>query len=118
MIAVPFDPTVSADQELRITLAQQPVVLRLYWNTLVEFWFLDVIGVDSSKSLRSLKLVPPLPLCMMSRALAPISGDFMLVRRDENAPQKLAYEDLGTRWALCYLTADELQAWMVSRGLA
>ena len=26
MIVVPFDPTVAADQELRITLAEQPVV--------------------------------------------------------------------------------------------
>lgn len=118
MIVVPFDPTVAADQELRITLAEQPVVLRLYWNTVSEFWFLNATGAENGKQLSSCKCVPPLPLFFTHRALAPIDGDFMLIRRDENAVEPIGYYDLGTRWALVYLTAAEVADWRVSNDLA
>lgn len=117
MILIPFDPQVAADQEVRVTLATQPMTLRLYWNTASSFWFMDVTNSDATKTLNSLKLVPGWPLFSVSPALAPVEGDFIVLRMDDDVSDDISYDDLGTRWGLFYLTDAELKAWKVNYGL-
>jgi hypothetical protein len=41
-----------------------------------------------------------------------------MVRKTVNpAPDPIGYEDLGASWALVYMTAQEIEAWGVARGL-
>lgn len=117
MILIPFDPAVAADQEVRVTLATQPMTLRLYWNTASSFWFMNVTNSDGTKTVNSLKLVPGWPLFGVSRALAPVDGDFMVLRMDDDVADDIAYDDLGVRWGLFYLTDAELTEWKVQYGL-
>lgn len=117
MILIPFDPSVAADQELRVTLAAQPMTLRLYWNTASRFWFLNVSNSNGTKVLNSLKLVPGWPLFGVSRALAPVAGDFIVLRMDDDVSDSISYDDLGVRWGLFYLTDAELATWRGRYGL-
>lgn len=118
MILIPFDPSVAADQEVRITLAAQPMTIRLYWNTVSEFWFMNVTNSDATKSLLSLKLVPGWPLFTVSNALAPVEGDFIVLRMDDDIGDTIAYDDLGTRWGLFYISSEERDAWRAKYDLA
>lgn len=117
MILVPFEPALSADQELRIMLGDELAVLCLIWNVKAEFWYLDVGNADNSKELTSLKVVPGWPLFDVAAAAAPIAGNFMALRMDEQAGNSIGYYDLGARWGLYWMDDSEILAWRKTYGL-
>ena len=117
MILVPFDPALSADQELRIMLGDELAVLRLTWNVSSSFWYLNVGNADNSKELTSMKVVPNWPLFSVAPAAAPLSGNFVVLRLDEQAVSPVGYYDLGTHWGLYWMDDAEVLAWRKTYGL-
>ena len=115
MILIPFDPTVSADQILRIQLDTQLVELRLVWNTRSERWALSVSGAFGE--LLNLHVVPDWPLLRGREASTSFEGDFLVRRLTAAAPERIGYGDLGTVWGLCWLTPAEKDTWAVFDGL-
>lgn len=117
MILVPFNPALSADQELRMLLGDELAVLRITWNTACGFWYLSLSNADATAAVNGLKMVPGWPLFSVSKALAPLAGDFMVLRMDDSVGDAVAYDDLGVRWGLYYLTDEEVAAWRSACGL-
>lgn len=111
MIAIPFTPSKSADQEFTFTGVGIPVTLRFTWNAFSESWFV-AIGECAPR-----RVITGFPIMKSMKYLLPFPGDVMLKRIATAAPAKVGFEDLGKNWFLCYLTADEAEAWGVRNGL-
>lgn len=114
MQRIPFQPSISADQLLRVALGGQYVSLRLTWNERVETWFADLTFEDSTMT--SIKLVPNWPLLYPRRGQTAFVGDLMLLPRGATS-KKPSYDELGTTWFLMYITPAELDAWRANNGL-
>lgn len=111
MIKIPFDPAVSADQEMNFIGAGVPVTIRLTWNVYSDAWFISIADIAPRR------VVPNLPLLRGVRDLAPVPGDFMVRRATSAAQSPIGYDALGASWVLVYMTAQEIEAWGVARGL-
>lgn len=104
------------DTTFNVDLELQPVSIRLTWNETSQAWYMAVANTAGVEVV-GLKVVPSYPLMDCCRAEAPISGDFVCYRKEELAPARIGYEDLGTSWGLCWLNEAELDQWMVDNGL-
>lgn len=116
MIEIPIQPSISADQTMRIELAGVMVNIRFYYNTRSRHWMLDVAN-DMGKGMQGIKLVTNYPLFTQYAAQNPFVGDLLLLAKDETAPKEPSYDDLGSRWGLFYLNANELAQWRLFYGL-
>ena len=61
MIEIPIQPSISADQTMRIELAGVMANIRFYYNTRSRHWMLDVAN-DMGKGMQGIKLVTNYPL--------------------------------------------------------
>lgn len=116
MILIPFDPMKSADQEFKIQLGDQIAQIRLLWNVRSESWSMTLSG--DFGTLTGLKLVPDWPLLREREATTTFVGDFIM--RSLTAATtggRIEYGDLGVRWGLCWMTAEEKTAWEAYYGL-
>lgn len=91
--------------------AEVPVKIRLTWNVYSESWFISIGDIAPRR------LVPNFPILKSCRDLSPVHGDFMVRRATRTAPTAITYESLGVSWMLVYMTAQEIEAWGVARGL-
>lgn len=117
MILIPFDPTKSADQTLRIQLGTSQVAeLQLVWNVRSEHWVMALQG--SFGEVHGLKVVPNWPLLRGRESASGFEGDF-IVRplTTEVVGKTIGYFDLGVSWGLLYLAPDEKDQWEVFYGL-
>lgn len=111
MIAIPFNPSKSADQEITFTGVGTPVKLRFTWNVFSESWFIS-FGECAPR-----RAIVGFPILKSMKYLLPVRGDFMLKRMATTTPASVGYEDLGKLWFLCYLTETEVETWGVRNGL-
>lgn len=114
MQRIPVQPSISADQLLRVALGGQYVSLRLTWSERSQVWFADLTFEDST--MYGIKLVPKWPLLHARRAQTSFVGDLILLPRGATTT-KPTYEELGSTWFLMYITPDELAAWRANNGL-
>ena len=124
MISIPFDPDQGPDQELSFqTPNADAVVLRLAWNPRTSFWGMDIAYrpklATALSTVTGLKVVPNWPILSALKASFPFDGDFMLlpVAAEAYSKMPMQFEDLGTAWSLCWLTADEVESWRSMNGL-
>lgn len=116
MMKIPFDPTISADQQFQVLIPEQSVItLTLRWNTRSGAWFADV--TSKGKTAYGLKITPRWPLFTDHAALSPISGDLIALPLDGQAAEPVAYDALGTTWGLFWISPDELLKWRYSHGV-
>ncbi len=117
MILIPFDPMASADQIVRIQPGNQLIQMRLMWNVRSNFWTMDISG-DFGKVL-GLKLVPDWPILRGREATSLLEGDFIVrpLTKEVVGRDSVAYEDLGVKWGLLWMTPDEKDAWEAFYGL-
>ena len=112
MRKIPFDPSLSADQQVTFTGAESPCVLRFVWNVYSSAWFVTV-GDD----IQPRKIVPNFPLLFSMSSRSPIKGDFIAVKATTGAPETIGYDDLGSTWLFAYMSAAEREAWSIANGL-
>ena len=116
MMKIPFDPTISADQQFQVLIPERAVImLTLRWNTRSGFWYADI--ESGGKVLNGLKLVPRWPILREHQALSPIEGDLMALPLSWNAPDPIPYEGLGDSWGLFWLAPEDVKKWEVAHGL-
>lgn len=111
MIAIPFDPSKSADQTLNFNGLGIDCTLRFTWNVFSDCWFVSFGDIQPRR------LVINFPILKSMRYRLPFPGDFMMKRTAEVVGDEIGFEDLGSNWLLCYLTAAEVEAWGVRNGL-
>lgn len=111
MIAIPFDPSISSDQEITFSGAEAPITLRFTWNAFSEKWFVKFGEIEPRR------LIMNFPILRSTRYLLPFKGDFMMKRVATTVQNVIDYDDLGKNWFLCYLTADEVEEWGVRNGM-
>lgn len=116
MMKIPFDPTISADQQFQVLIPERAVImLTLRWNTRSGFWYADI--ESGGKVLNGLKLVPRWPILREHQALSPIEGDLMALPLSGNAPDPIPYEGLGDSWGLFWLAPEDVKKWETAHGL-
>lgn len=116
MMKIPFDPTISADQQFQVLIPERAVImLTLRWNTRSSFWYVDI--ESGGATINGLKIVPRWPLLEEHRALSPLEGDLMVLPLSGNAPDPIPYEGLGTSWGLFWLAPEDVEKWRVAHGL-
>lgn len=119
-----FNPALAADQEFSIQDSDgRPLTLRVFWIGRGASWYLDARyqpSVDAPEStLLGIKIVPRWLLLRENKALFPFPGDLLLLpTATEYLAQDPGYEDLGSKWKLCLLTAAEADSWKVKNGLS
>ena len=116
MIEIPIQPSISADQTMRIELGSKMVNMLFYYNTRNKHWALTLTD-DAGKGMEAVKLVPNYPLLKQYQAQKPFAGDILLLPKDETAPKEPVYNDIGARWGVFYLTASELAEWRRHYGV-
>ena len=117
MIQIPVFNATSAAFEQQITLGDQTLTLAMQWNARGGHWFLDIKTAEGTDILTSRKLVPLLPVCYSHRALANISGDFVLLPESEASPEYPTFEGLGTTHNLYWLDDTETTNWEAFLGI-
>ena len=117
MIQIPVFNATSAAFEQQITLGDQTLTLAMQWNARGGHWFLDIKTAEGQDLLTSRKLVPVLPVCYSHRALANISGDFVLLPESEASPEYPTFEGLGTTHNLYWLDDTETTNWEAFLGI-
>ena len=116
MMKIPFDPTISADQQFQVLIPERAVImLTLRWNIRSGFWYSDI--ESGGKVLNGLKLVPRWPILREHQALSPIEGDLMALPLSGNAPDTIPYEGLGDSWGLFWLAPEDVKKWEAAHGL-
>ena len=116
MMKIPFDPTISADQQFQVLIPERAVImLTLRWNTRSGFWYADI--ESGGKVLNGLKLVPRWPILREHQALSPIEGDLMALPLSWNATDPIPYEGLGDSWGLFWLAPEDVKKWEAAHGL-
>lgn len=116
MMKVPFDPTISADQQFQVLIPEKAVItMTLRWNIRSGFWFADI--ESGGRSIECLKVVPRWPLLLEHPGLSPIDGDFIALPVSRGAPDPIPYEGLGSSWNLFWLSPDDVARWRSSHGL-
>ena len=117
MIQIPVFNATSAAFEQQITLGDQTLTLAMQWNARGGHWFLDIKTAEGQDLLTSRKLVPLLPVCYSHRALANISGDFVLLPESEASPEYPTFEGLGTTHNLYWMDDTETTNWEAFLGI-
>ena len=117
MIQIPVFNATSAAFEQQITLGDQTLTLAMQWNARGGHWFLDIKTAEGQDLLTSRKLVPILPVCYSHRALANISGDFVLLPESEASPEYPTFEGLGTTHNLYWMDDTETANWEAFLGI-
>ena len=116
MMKIPFDPTISADQQFQVLIPERAVImLTLRWNTRSGFWYADI--ESGGKVLNGLKLVPRWPILREHQALSPIEGDLTALPLSGNASFPIPYEGLGDSWGLFWLAQEDVKKWEAAHGL-
>ena len=116
MMKIPFDPTISADQQFQVLIPERAVImLTLRWNSRSGFWYADI--ESGGKVLNGLKIVPRWPILREHQALSPIEGDLMALPLSGNAPDPILYEGLGDSWGLFWLAPEDVKKWEAAHGL-
>ena len=116
MMRIPFDPSISADQQFQVLLPERAVLtLTLRWNSRSGFWYMDVSA--GSRSLQGIKVTPRWPLLLEHKALSPIEGNLIVLPLDKSARDLLQYDDLGSTWGLFWLSPEDVTRWEVGHGL-
>ena len=116
MMKIPFDPTISSDQQFQVLIPERAVImLTLRWNTRNGFWYVDI--ESGGKVLNGLKVVPSWPILLEHQALSPIDGDLMALPLSGSAPDHIPYEGLGTSWGLFWLAPEDVKEWEAAHGL-
>ncbi|MFA6910729.1 MAG: hypothetical protein WCQ59_06335 [Candidatus Cloacimonadaceae bacterium] len=116
MDVIPFDPSVSADQQFRIQLGDEMVTLRLVYNDRSNFWFITVTN-SNGDALDSIKVVPNWPLLNQYVSAKPIEGDLFVFPVVSTTQEPIGYEGLGDAWMLCWASSDEVNEWRSNNGL-
>ena len=116
MMKIPFDPTISADQQFQVLIPERAVImLTLRWNTRSGFWYADI--ESGGVAVNGLKIVPRWPILKEHQALSPIDGDLMALPLSRNAPDPIPYEGLGDSWGLFWLSPEDVEKWRAVNGL-
>ena len=116
MMKIPFDPTISADQQFQVLIPERAVImLTLRWNTRSGFWYADI--ESGGKVLNGLKIVPRWPILRGHQALSPIEGDLMALPLSWNAAAPRPYGGLGDSWGLFWSAPEDVKKWEAAHGL-
>lgn len=116
MMRIPFDPSISADQQFQVLLPEQAVLtLTLRWNSRSGSWYANVSS--GSRTLYGLKVTPRWPLLRSHNASSPIEGDLIALPLDKSACAPIQYADLGSTWGLFWLSPEDVTRWEVGHGL-
>lgn len=116
MMRIPFDPSISADQQFQVLLPERAVLtLTLRWNSRSGFWYMDVSA--GSSSLQGIKVTPRWPLLLGHKALSPIEGNLIVLPLDKSAPDPIQYDALGSAWGLFWISPEDEARWEASHGL-
>lgn len=90
----------SADQTLDITIADQPLTLRVLWNERFDYWSLSVSYRDGEALLTNIKMVNNWPLTGKFQRLG-LAGDFYFVHK-AGKTYRPTYDDVGGEYGLFY----------------
>lgn len=114
MIRVPIKVT-SPDFSFPIELDGKTWIFRFRWNHRLEQWVLDVHNADGKALLLGKGVVINVPLLNRFAYLGVPSGILMALPSSPEDHTRIAYEDLGARVELFYMTAAELAAEAANR---
>lgn len=99
-----------------IVLDDVSITLSLSWNTRANYWFLTI--TDGINVLSSKKIVPNWPILKRNRASFPtLSGDFILLKTDEDVGSEITYDNLNDGYTFYYLTQLEVIEWESANGI-
>lgn len=104
MKVIPFDPSVSAIQELNVNLGELVCDFVFTWNGRAGSWFCDFRTTAGSNN--SIRIVEKTPL-LGSTNRTGLNGDFRVLKFDKLSGEPVTYDNFGSVWKLVYATNDE-----------
>lgn len=116
MIELPIYTPDESDWDMRLTLGNQELLVRLRWNPRPGFWFMDVDD-QRGHAIYSRKLTPIFPILRSHKALMPIVGDFVMYATSEASPEYPTFEGLGVTHRLVWMDDQEIRQWEASLGI-
>lgn len=117
MIKIPLFTVTSAHFTQRIELNSHIIVLRIWYNTRSEYFYLT-ITTESGEQITNTKIVPHWLLLKQSiELLSDFEGDFIAIKDTEEAVNKITYDNFGTAYNLYYLTPADVEQWEVDNGI-
>lgn len=105
ILQIPVNSTQAAFEQT-ITLEGINYLMRIYWNTRDEAWYLDLFLTDDTPVICGLKLVVNYDFTGFYVQENVPPGMFMLYD-DTNSEVPCGREDLGNRCILIYITSDD-----------
>jgi len=105
IVQIPTDSTVSSFEEV-VTLDSINYLLRIYWNTRDEAWYMDIFTPANDPIICGLKLVDNYDFsgCYVQSDVPP--GMFLLYD-DSNSGESCGRYGLGNNYILIYISADD-----------
>lgn len=93
IVQIPLVPN-AADQQMDITLENQPITIRLLWNTRFEYWSLTLRERDGADLVTNVKMVNNYPLIGRFRKWT-LKGDFYFLSRSGSIARP-TFDDVAT----------------------
>ncbi|MPW31995.1 hypothetical protein F9L16_23905 [Agarivorans sp. B2Z047] len=87
--------TSAGDRRMKISLGDNVLTLRTYYNRVMAFWVLDILTDDGDPIAEGLNMVGAINLLEASKTLTHQYGQFRL---DKDATGENSLEDIGFYW--------------------
>lgn len=112
MIIIPVHNDSRARWFSDLALDGQLYRLQFNWSTREDAWYLSIYQTDGTLILSGIKLVPQYRLLQQYHAIVGLPpGDiFVADIQDDIVNAVITYDNLGARFKVIYLTADEVAA--------
>ena len=105
IVQIPTDAAISAFEET-VNLEGVDYLLRTYWNTRDESWYMDIFTPDKTPIICGLKLVDNYDFTGFYVQDNVPPGMFMLYD-DANSEKSCSRYDLGNNYILIYISSDD-----------
>ncbi|MHA2367085.1 MAG: phage baseplate plug family protein [Candidatus Hodarchaeales archaeon] len=117
MLEIKTFQSISADTLQSIDLGNgESVRMRIVNNSRTDFFTLSIAD-QNDHAIDGIKIVPNWLLLDQFKAFSDLTGDFIVLKVDEEAGDEITYDNFGIGYTLNYLTAEEVQYWRDANGL-
>ncbi len=118
MTEISIYQSISSNFEQEIILGDRLVSITLTWNVRSNSWYLFLTDIEKNDSIAGIKLVPNWLILRQYKSFLPdFDGDFLIIKEDPNAGDRLTYDNLGVGYKLYWVNSTEAEDWEDENGL-
>jgi hypothetical protein len=117
MLEIKTFQEISADTLQTIDLGEdESVRMRIVYNSRSGYFTMSIAD-QNNVALDGIKIVPNWLLLNQFKGFVDLSGDFIVLKVDEDADSEITYDNFGIGYTLNYLTEDEVNQWKEANGI-